>query len=189
MFIGPLKQFPVSLFQMASSIKSMGVRVLICVLFISAAMADEYGTTKRFCGRQLAESLALICEGEYETVHTTKRSGICCVWIYNIKMPKWRWLACDKLIRFVLVSIPMQKSHSTITHTMISHPIWLTTYHYNINRTHIWRKSFQNAPASDAPSTPVAAFTTNAVLSRAHTTNCENTANEKRTRSIKTIRQ
>lgn len=62
----------------------MAVRVLIfleVLLFITTTMAqyDYEGrvTTKRFCGKQLAESLALICDGEYETthMHTTKRSG------------------------------------------------------------------------------------------------------------------
>lgn len=33
------------------------------------------GSTKRFCGRHLTESLALICNGEYETIiHPSKRS-------------------------------------------------------------------------------------------------------------------
>lgn len=35
------------------------------------------GSTKRFCGRMLTDSLALICNGEYETIiHPSKRSGI-----------------------------------------------------------------------------------------------------------------
>lgn len=34
------------------------------------------GSTKRFCGRMLTDSLALICDNQYEAIiHTEKRSG------------------------------------------------------------------------------------------------------------------
>lgn len=64
--------------QMASLFKSMTVRILICLeisLLLTSAMADS--STKRFCGRSLTESLALICDGEYETIipMENKRSG------------------------------------------------------------------------------------------------------------------
>lgn len=62
----------------------MFLRTLICLeitLFITSALADYYdyrdsSSNKRFCGSSLTEALALICDGEYETiVHTSKRSG------------------------------------------------------------------------------------------------------------------
>lgn len=69
-------------YQMASLIKSMIVRILICLeisLFITSTMADftEFGrgSTKKFCGKMLTESLALICNNEYETIIHQKRSG------------------------------------------------------------------------------------------------------------------
>lgn len=72
---------------MASLYKSLIVRILICLeissLFLTSTMADDFGdssfgrgSTKRFCGRMLTESLALICNNEYETIiHASKRSG------------------------------------------------------------------------------------------------------------------
>lgn len=68
---------------MASQVKSMIVRVLICLeisLFITSTMADYSegfgrGSTKRFCGRILTDSLALICNNEYEQFIPSKRSG------------------------------------------------------------------------------------------------------------------
>lgn len=76
--------FYFSKIQMASLFKSMIVRILICLeisLFLTSTMADfsegfGRGSTKRFCGRMLTESLALICNNEYETIiHPSKRSG------------------------------------------------------------------------------------------------------------------
>lgn len=68
---------------MSSPVKTMFIRTLICLeitLFVSSALADYYdyreSSSKRFCGRYLTESLALICDGEYEAiVHAKKRSG------------------------------------------------------------------------------------------------------------------
>lgn len=60
---------------MASYYKSMFVRILICLEFslcLTSTMAMDL-STKRFCGHVLTESLALICDGEYETI--IKRSG------------------------------------------------------------------------------------------------------------------
>lgn len=65
---------------MASILKSMTVRILICLeisLLLTSTVAMDY-STKRFCGRVLTESLALICDGEYETIipmENQKRSG------------------------------------------------------------------------------------------------------------------
>lgn len=60
----------------------MIIRTLICLevtLFITSALADYYdyreSSSKRFCGRSLTESLALICDGEYEAIVHNKRSG------------------------------------------------------------------------------------------------------------------
>lgn len=65
---------------MAPVFKSMTVRTLICFeisLLLTSAVAMDF-STKRFCGRVLTESLALICDGEYETIipsESQKRSG------------------------------------------------------------------------------------------------------------------
>lgn len=66
--------------QMASLYKSMFVRILICLeisLCLTSIMAMDL-STKRFCGHVLTESLALICDGEYETIvpSNSKRSGM-----------------------------------------------------------------------------------------------------------------
>lgn len=56
--------------EMASYYKSMFVRILICLeisLCFTTTMAMDL-STKRFCGHVLTESLALICDGEYETI-------------------------------------------------------------------------------------------------------------------------
>lgn len=67
---------------MSSPVKTMIIRTLICLevtLFITSALADYYdyreSSSKRFCGRSLTESLALICDGEYEAIVHNKRSG------------------------------------------------------------------------------------------------------------------
>lgn len=69
---------------MASQLKSMLVRILICLeisLFFTSTMAMDFSdglgrSTKRFCGRMLTESLALICDGQYGTIiPMDKRSG------------------------------------------------------------------------------------------------------------------
>lgn len=71
---------------MASHFNSMIVRMLICLeisLFLTSTMAMDFSdgvtrSTKRFCGRMLTESLALICDGQYGTIiPTDKRSGMC----------------------------------------------------------------------------------------------------------------
>lgn len=72
---------------MATLFKLMIVRILICLeisLLITSTMANgdfDYaegfgrGSTKRLCGKNLVEALALICNGEYNTLQTEKRSG------------------------------------------------------------------------------------------------------------------
>lgn len=65
---------------MASLYKSMFVRILICLeisFCLTSIMAMDL-STKRFCGHVLTESLALICDGEYETIvpSNNKRSGM-----------------------------------------------------------------------------------------------------------------
>lgn len=61
----------------------MIVRVIICLeifSFMTSAMCDfrdfRDNGNKRFCGRMLTDSLALLCDGEYEAIiHPSKRSG------------------------------------------------------------------------------------------------------------------
>ena len=69
---------------MASNSRLM---LLICLeisLFLTSSMAMDFSdglsrSTKRFCGRMLTDSLALICDGQYGTiVPMDKRSGIYC---------------------------------------------------------------------------------------------------------------
>lgn len=66
---------------MVSIFKSMTVRILVCLefsLFLTSIVAGDPAYHKRYCGRVLTESLALICEGEYETIipmEYQKRSG------------------------------------------------------------------------------------------------------------------
>lgn len=78
--------------QMASYFNSMIVRMLICLeisLFLTSTMAMDFSdgvgrSTKRFCGRMLTESLALICDGQYGTIiPTDKRSGMTSHFISN----------------------------------------------------------------------------------------------------------
>lgn len=73
---------------MASLLKSMMVWILVVLeisLFLTSTMAMDYGdfgrgSTKRFCGRMLTDSLAMICNNQYETIihpdpQQNKRSG------------------------------------------------------------------------------------------------------------------
>lgn len=65
---------------MASLMKSLAVRILVLLeisLFLTSAMATEFGRNHRYCGRVLTESLALICDGEYGGLlpPSHKRSG------------------------------------------------------------------------------------------------------------------
>lgn len=70
---------------MASHFNSTIVRMIICLeisLFLTSTVAMDFSdgvgqSTKRFCGRMLTESLALICDGQYGTIiPTDKRSGM-----------------------------------------------------------------------------------------------------------------
>lgn len=68
--------------QMASFFKTTIVCILIC-LDISLLVASTLdfngelgrGSTKRFCGKMLTDSLALICNNEYQSFIPVKRSG------------------------------------------------------------------------------------------------------------------
>lgn len=68
---------------MSSTGKTVFIRVIICLeifLLISSTMGDyrdfRDNGKKRFCGRMLTDSLALLCNGEYEAIiHPSKRSG------------------------------------------------------------------------------------------------------------------
>lgn len=77
---------------MASHFKSLVVQMLICIeisLFLTSSVAMDFSdglgrSTKRFCGRMLTDSLALICDGQYGTiVPMDKRSGT--YKLYNMK--------------------------------------------------------------------------------------------------------
>lgn len=66
---------------MASFFKTTIVCILICLdISLLVASTEDFGdfasrgSTKRFCGRMLTESLAMICNGEYQSL-TEKRSG------------------------------------------------------------------------------------------------------------------
>lgn len=54
----------------------MCLEILFFVTTTMADFRDFRDSSKRFCGRMLTDSLALICEGEYEAmIHPSKRSG------------------------------------------------------------------------------------------------------------------
>lgn len=71
--------------QMASNFRSLIGQILFWMeisLLLTSSMAVDYSdgfsrSSKRFCGRMITDSLALICDGEYGTiVPMEKRSGI-----------------------------------------------------------------------------------------------------------------
>lgn len=64
---------------MASFFKTTIVCILICLdISLLVASNEDFdftrGSTKRFCGRMLTDSLAVICNSEYQSL-TEKRSG------------------------------------------------------------------------------------------------------------------